>query len=69
MKFRESQHRSTLPLDKLVILFNHVVDILALTNLNALAVVAVVLVDRGCIRTTLVDIYQAGFTIPINRLG
>jgi len=65
----ESQHRSALALDTPVVLFNDVVEILALTDLDALTVVVIVVVDRGCIRTILVDIDETGFAIPINRLG
>ena len=68
VKTLESQHRTTLALDTPVILFNDVVEILALTDLTALAVGVIVVVDRGCICTTFIDIDEAGFAIPFNRL-
>lgn len=52
-----------------MILFNDVVEILALTDFDSLAVVVIVVVDRGRICTTLIDIDATGFAIPIDRLS
>jgi hypothetical protein len=69
VKTLESQHRVTFAFERAVILFDDVVEILVLTNLDALAVIVIAGVDRGRIRTALVDIDEARFATPINRPG
>ena len=51
-----------------MILFDNIVQVLALTNLNALVFISVVLFDSGSNGAALVDIYQAGFTVGADRL-
>ena len=65
----ESQHRTTLAFDTPVILFDDVIEVLALANLDALIVVIIVLMDCGHIRATFVDIDESGFTISVNGFG
>ncbi len=69
MKTLESQHRTTLAFDAPMILFNDVVEIFALPDLDTLVVVIIVAFDRGRIGTTFVDIDEPRFTIPLNRFG
>ena len=52
-----------------VILFNDVVEVLALPDSDTLVVVITVVFDRGRIRTTFVDIDEPGFAIPRYRFG
>jgi hypothetical protein len=61
----ESQHRTTAPLGAPVILFDDVVEILALANFNALVVVMIVVLNRRCVRAALIDIDEARFPIPL----
>ena len=46
-KTLESQHRTTLAFDAPVILFNDVVEVLALPDLDTLVVAIIVVFDRG----------------------
>ena len=63
-KTLESQHRATLAFDAPMILFNDVVEVLALPDLDTLVVIIIVAFDRSCIRTTFVDIDEPRFSIP-----
>ena len=47
-----------------MILFNNVVEVLALPDLDTLVVVIIVAFDRSCIRTAFVNIDQPRFAIP-----
>ncbi len=69
METLESQHRTALAFDVPVILFDDVVEILTLTDLDTFVVVIIVVFDRSCIRTAFADIDEPGFPIPANGFG
>ena len=52
-----------------MILFNDVVEVFTLPDLDTLVTVIIIAFDRGCIRPALVDINEPWFTIPLNRFG
>ena len=65
----EPQHRAAPTFDVPMILFNDVVEILALADLDTLVVVNIVVSDRRCVRAAFIDIDQTGFSIPFDHFG
>jgi len=65
----ESQHRSALAFDVPVILFDDVVEILALAGIDTLVVVIIVALDRRRIRTAFVDVDQTRFPNSADDFG
>ena len=63
----ESEHGSDYALDEPVILLHHVIQILALANLDTFIFISVELFDACCIGSTFVDINQAGFAVRSDR--
>ena len=67
MKVFEVQHWARQPLDVSVVLFNDIVQIFALTDLDARLMLSIHLFQACCIRTTLINIHQTGFSVLRNR--
>ena len=67
MKVFEAQHRSREPFDASVVLLDDVVQIFALADRDTCFIVSVHLFETGCIRTTLINIHQTGFSVLRNR--
>jgi hypothetical protein len=65
----EPQHRSHQPLDGSMILFDDVVEVFDLTDLDARFTFAIVAFDRRCICATLVDGDLLGRSVPPDRLA
>ena len=64
----KAQHRSDPSFDKPVILFDNIVQIFTLANLDAFVFVNIVLSDTGCIGTTLLNVDQTRFAVGIDSL-
>ena len=52
-----------------MILLDNIVQILALSNLDPLVIVFIILFDSSRISATLVDVDQTWFSISTNRFG
>ena len=63
----EAQHWARQPLDASVVLFNDIVQIFALTDLDARLMLSIHLFQACCIRTTLINSHQTGFSVLNNR--
>ena len=59
----ETQHRANYPLDKPVILLDNIIQVLALADFYTLVFIAIVLLDRGRVGATFVNIDQAGLAV------
>ena len=68
-KTLESQHRSVFAFDASMFLLHNVIEVFALPDLDTLIVVIIVGFDRRRVRTALIDIDDARFSIPFNRFG
>ena len=65
----ETQHRSALAFYVPTLLFDEVVETLALANFDTRVVVVIVALDRGCVRTAFIDIDQARLSVSADRFG
>ena len=63
MKVFEAQHRARFSLDASVVLFDDIVQVFALTDLDPFLHLSVHLFQARFVRTTLIDIHQTRFAI------
>ena len=65
----EAQHRSALAFDASMILFDDVVEILALADFDTLVVVVIVALDHRRVRTAFIDVDQTRFSVSADGFG
>ena len=67
MEILKTKHRTSLSFYVSMILFDNVIEVLALSNLDAFVIVPIVLFDSSRVSATLIDVDQTGLSISTNR--
>jgi hypothetical protein len=66
VKVFEFHHRSRQPLDASMVLFNNIVQVFALADLDAWLIVSIQLLQACLIRTALINVNQTRFSVFID---